>query len=220
MRSPLLRALDDIRARLLQTGRQPVLAMHHAVSRVLRLDPFRGPTLAASPKHEWLELVKYWRDGGEAPVWFCAEPERTDLALIAPRARRLVNSYRLPVDQRLLVSGVRPSGIGWYEFDRPGWFVWEGWALNPETAGAGAAADQGPAHAPVAAYVRRRDEPAVMVMGGRHLQSSGPPARFELSIDGRVFDRCPACTRILPADRAARVGSLAQAIPGFAEPVE
>lgn len=186
--SPSLRALDDIRARLLRSDRQPVLAMHHAVSRVLRVDPLRGPTLAAPPKGEWLELVKYWRDGGQAPVWFLAEPERTDLALIDPRARRLVNSYRPPVDQRFFLSGVRPSGVDWYEFDRPGWFVAEGWALTPETAGVAAAADHGPAYAPVAAYVRRRDQPAVMVIGGRHLESSGTPARFELSVDGRVIE--------------------------------
>lgn len=186
--SPSLRALDDIRARLPHTDPQPVLAMHHAVSRVLRLEPPRGPTLAAPPRREWLELVKYWRDGGEAPVWFLAEPERTDLALIDPRARRLVNSYRLPVDRRFFLSGVRPSGIDWYEFDRPGWFVAEGWALTPETAGEATANAQGPAYAPVSAYVRRRAEPAVMVIGGRHLQGSGAPARFELSIDGRAVD--------------------------------
>jgi len=162
--------------------------MHHAVSRVLRLETLQGTTLAAPPRHEWLELVKYWRDGGEAPVWFLAEPERSDLALIDPRAHRLVNSYRLAVDQRFFLSGVRPSGIDWYEIDRPEWFVAEGWALTPETAGVAAAADHGPASAPVAAYVRRRDEPAVLVIGGRHLQSSSTPARFELSVDGRVID--------------------------------
>lgn len=186
--SPSLRALEDIRARLPRRDRQPVLAMHHAISRVLRLEPHRGPSLPAPPKREWLELVNYWRDGGTAPIWFLAEPDRTDLALIDPRARRLVGSYRLPVDQRFFLSGVRPSGVDWYELDRPGWFVAEGWALTPETAGVAAAANHGPAHAPVTAYVRRRDEPAVMVIGGRHLGDTRIPARFELSLDGRVID--------------------------------
>lgn len=186
--SPSLRALDDVRARLSRTDRHPVLAMHHAVSRVLRLEPLRGPTMAAPPKREWLELVNYWRDGGEAPVWFLAEPERTDLALIDPRARRLLNTYRLPVDRRFFLSGVRPSGVDWYEFDRPGWFAAEGWALTPETAGVAAAADHGPAQAPVRAYIRRRAESAVMVVGGRHLQGGAIAARFELSLDGRVID--------------------------------
>lgn len=185
--SPSLHALDDVRARLTQSARPPVLAMHHAVSRVLRLEPLLEPTLPAPPKREWLELVKYWLEGGEAPIWFLAEPERTDLALIDPRARRLVKRYRLPVDRRYFLSGVRPSGVDWYELDRPGWFVAEGWALTPETAGVAAASDHGPSYAPVAAYVRRRDDAAVMMIGGRHLQNSATPARFELSVDGRVI---------------------------------
>jgi hypothetical protein len=186
--SPSLRALEDVRARLPQSDRPPVLAMHHAVSRVVRLEPYRGPTLAAPPKREWLELVNYWRDGGDAPVWFLAEPERTDLALVDPRARRLVNTYRLPVDLRFFLSGVRPTGVDWYELDRPGWFLAEGWALTPETAGVASADNRGPAFGPITAYVRRRDEPAVIVVGGRHLQPSRAPARFEMSIDGRVID--------------------------------
>lgn len=186
--SPSLRALDDVRARLPGTARQPVLAMHHAVSRVVRLDPLPGPTLASPDKQEWLELVEYWLGGGEAPVWFLAEPERTDLALFDPQARRLVSRYRLQVDQRFFLSGVRPSGVDWYEFDRPGWFVGEGWALTPETAGVAAAAARGPGRAPVAAYVKRRDAAAVMMVGGRHLLAGGPPARFELAVDGDVLD--------------------------------
>ena len=36
--------------------------------------------LPAPPKHEWLELVNYWNRGGRAPIWFVADPPRSDLA--------------------------------------------------------------------------------------------------------------------------------------------
>ncbi len=186
--SPSLRALDTIRERLLRAERRPVLAMHHAVSRVLRLEDLPASTVPAPPKYEWLELVKYWNSGADAPIWFLAEPERTDLALIDPTQRRLLGSYRLPFDRRFFMSGVRPSGVDWYEIDSPGWFAAEGWALMPETAGIASTGARGPDRAPITAYVRRRADAAVAIVGGRHLDPGGKPARFDLSIDDRPIE--------------------------------
>ncbi|HUE87070.1 MAG TPA: DUF2723 domain-containing protein, partial [Vicinamibacterales bacterium] len=186
--SPSLRALKDVRAAMAHTDPPPILAMHHAVSRVTRLEPLPPSTLASPPGREWLELVKYWRDGGQAPIWFLAEPERTDLALIDPHARRLVRSYRLPVDRRFFMSGSRPSGVDWLAINPPGWFAAEGWALTPESGGVAAEAGRGPAFGGATAYVRRRDGPAVLMIGGRHLLKGGPAAKFELLLDGRTLD--------------------------------
>ena len=44
--------------------------------------PAFSERLAAPPRHEWLELVKYWNGGGRGPVWFVADPLRSDLALV------------------------------------------------------------------------------------------------------------------------------------------
>jgi hypothetical protein len=186
--SPSLRALKDVRAAMAHTDPTPTLAMHHAVSRVTRLEPLPPSTLASPPGREWLELEKYWRDGGQAPIWFLAEPERTDLALIDPHARRLVRSYRLPVDRRFFMRGLRPSGVDWLEINPPGWFAAEGWALTPESGGVAEEAGRGPAFGGVTAYVRRRAGPAVLMIGGRHLQKGGPAAKFELLLDGRTLD--------------------------------
>ena len=49
------------------------------------------------------------------------------------------------------MSGVRPNEMDWHVFDAPGWYLGEGWALTPETAGvagggssrAGSRADRG-----------------------------------------------------------------------------
>lgn len=185
--SPSLRAFGDTRQRQPATGPRPVLAMHHAVSRVLRLERLPAETLASPPKHEWLALVEYWLNGGESPVWFLAEPERTDLESVDPHARRLLSRYRLAVDRRFFLSGVRPAGVDWYEIDRPGWFLAGGWGLTPESAGVAVADGRGPSRGPISAYVRRRDEDAVMMVGGRHLKGA-TPARFELAVDGRLID--------------------------------
>jgi hypothetical protein len=186
--SPSLRALDSIRDRLSRTEQRPVLAMHHAISRVLRLEGVPAPTLSSPPKHEWLELARYWNNSGDAPIWFLAEPERTDLALIDPNGRHLVDSFRLPVDRRFFMSGLRPSGVDWYQIDVPSWFAGEGWALTPETAGVASADGKGPGRAPITAYVRRRVEAAVVMIGGRYLDPGEKVARFDLSIDGRPID--------------------------------
>jgi hypothetical protein len=186
--SPSLRALDAIRDRLPLAERRPVLAMHHAAARVLRLEDLPVPTLRAPAKHEWLELVKYWISGGDAPIWFLAEPERTDLALVDPSSRHLVRSYRLPLNRRFFMTGVRPSGIDWYEIDAPSWFAAEGWALTHETAGIASEDRRGPDYAPINAFVTRRADAAVVMVGGRHLDPGGKSVRLDLSIDGHPMD--------------------------------
>jgi hypothetical protein len=87
------------------------------------------------------------------------------------------------------MSGAQPSGVDWYELREPGWFAGEGWALTPETAGVAWRDDQGPARGPIAAWIRRRAEGAMMMIGGRNLGSCGQPdERFEVRMDGRLLD--------------------------------
>jgi ABC-type antimicrobial peptide transport system permease subunit len=42
-------------------------------------------TLPATAGFEWLELVNLWKDGYEGPIWFLADPRRTDLRQIDPQ---------------------------------------------------------------------------------------------------------------------------------------
>jgi hypothetical protein len=144
----------------------------------------------ASPvKHEWLELVKYWEGGGDDPVWFLAEPARTDLALIDPPSRRLMTAYRWPFAAGPFVGGVRPGDIDWYEIKAPGWFAGEGWALTPETAGVAKLDGKGPDRAPITAWVRRRPGATTLMIGGRNLGAAGEAlVRFDARIDDRTID--------------------------------
>lgn len=199
-----------------QTPPTPVVAMHRRVltesrrAREWQGDGFPWTVLPAPIGHEWLELVKYWQGGGQAPIWFIADPRRTDLALIDPASRGLVRHYAWTVERvaadplsrqtassfpqlfawPALVGGARPDVMDWYVIAPPQWFVGEGWALTPETAGIANQEQKGPGY-PVGAvaHVRHRRDATRLVIGGRNLGAPGDPnVRFSLDVDGRVLD--------------------------------
>jgi hypothetical protein len=187
MGEPGYQAISAVRRELGHaTGDRPVLAAHQEVGLALRGDRLDARYLPFPRGHEWLEMVKYWRDGGSAPVWFLGESGRTDLALIDPSVRTLRGEYRFPFKNRFFMSGARPHAVSWYEFAEPGWMAGEGWALTPETGGIAWRHGRGPGLRPIAAWIRRRSEPALMMIGGRNLGQSGEPdVRFEVALDGR-----------------------------------
>ena len=100
-----------------------------------RMPLFAGK-LPSPPQHEWLELVKYWNAGGRTPVWFVADPLRTDIDMVDhPDPDRIPVAVAVPGAR---LSGVRPNEMDWYVIERPGWYLGEGWSLTPETAGVAA----------------------------------------------------------------------------------
>jgi hypothetical protein len=167
-----------------------VMAMHQALLRPLEAEPRPvGTRLASPPRREWLELVRHWQGGATGPVWFLADPRRTDLALIDPQARRDAETFTWGVTSMSLLGGMRPADVRWYRLGEPGWFATEGWSLTPETAGMARLMGKGPHLAPIHASVRRRAEPALLLVGGRHLGGTGdPPVSFTVALDGRQLD--------------------------------
>jgi hypothetical protein len=219
--APAFRMLADMRQRSAEKGpypfsaeRLPILAMHRREDLDLRRPiqwiggamPRTAMRLPAPPKHEWLELVKYWNSGGRNPVWFVADPLRSDLALVdhAASPRR---SYDWPSHAPVLLGGVRPSAMDWYVLDTPGWYLGEGWALTPETAGVAGEDHRGPAQAPIHGWIHRRAGAAVLMIGGRNMTTTA--SHLRVSIDDRPID-----------DRAVAPGSFLQMIdlpPGALE---
>lgn len=214
--SPVSRALADIRK---DADAHPGIAIgiHHPFARSIKAEGAgKAEALAAPPKHEWLELVKWWRAGGRGPVWFLADPRRTDLALIDPQAQTVLREYSWPFSSRVYLGGIRPDGLRWIVIDEPGWFAGEGWHLTPETAGVARADRRDLGQGPIAAWVRRRDEAALVMIGGRHLGSgSGPAARVSLRIDGREIEHwiVPAATPSFLRFVPLPPGTLAGATP-------
>ncbi|MBI4888005.1 MAG: hypothetical protein HY824_13000 [Acidobacteria bacterium] len=186
---PAFQAIDAAAAYAKTTPPSVVFA-HQSLYRALQADGRMLPLVEPSRLYEWLGPVSYWRKGGTGAVWFFADPRRTDLDLIDPQARLDVVRYSWAVAARPEMSGTRPLGADWYRMPPPGWFAGEGWSLTPETGGLAQATATGPDHRSIEAWVRRREGPLHLVVGGRHLGNPGdPPAEFELALDGVVRDR-------------------------------
>ena len=98
-----------------------MLGLHQTFQRPLEAEavPIREQ-LPSPPRREWLELVRYWRDGNTAPVWFLADPRRTDLALIDPRSRGDRRDFAWHFSSLSELGGMRPAGVEWYRMRPPG----------------------------------------------------------------------------------------------------
>jgi hypothetical protein len=137
--------------------------------------------LPAPPQHEWLEAVRYWNGGGHAPLWFVVDPHRAAIDLVQHGSPF---RYRLAIPYPVLVSGTRPGDADWYRVDRPDWYVGEGWALTPESAGVAERDHRGLQYGPIEAWVRRSaTSGAAFLIGGRNFEPTAQPA-VRISLDG------------------------------------
>ncbi len=184
--SPPRRALEAMRAEIDRSGQPGALAMHQAFRRPLEAEDVPVTrVLRAPPRQEWLEAVRFWREGNLTPLWMLADPRRTELALVDPSSRRDQTTFPWAFNSLSTVGGMRPSDVTWYRLQAPGWFAAEGWSLTPETAGMARLMGRGPHLGPITAWVRRRTEPARVLIGGRNLGAvGGPGATFTLRLDG------------------------------------
>ena len=158
--------------------------------------------LPSPPKHEWLEVVKYWNGGGRQPVWFVADPPRSDLALF--RRQRPPVRYRWPFDIPLVMGGVRPNEMDWYMIDPPDWYLGEGWAVTPETAGV--ARETGAARDEAAFKVGCGAGRAGDADGWRTKPGKRGAGTCDVAVDGRPVDEGQSGAGILPADAHASRG--------------
>lgn len=194
MDAPVFRMLGDMEAATHPEGAAvsttPILAMHRREFFDLRRPfqwvgdrlPLFAQRLTTPPKHEWLEVVNYWNSGGREPVWFVADPLRSDLALFRYAPRPI--TYRWPFHAAMLLGGARPSELDWHVIDSPDWYLGEGWALTPETAGTAREDRKGPGFGEIQGWVRRYSKPMTLMIGGRNLADAGPNAKVEVRIDG------------------------------------
>jgi hypothetical protein len=184
--SPIARAMAAMAA---ESTPQPVAA-HHVFGRAFEADPRVDRPLTARRGREWLEVASRWAKDGHGPRWLLAEPHRTDIALFDPVSRQVRGQYDWTFDASRYIGGTRPGPVVWHELsEQPGWIAGEGWALSPELAGVASRDGAGLPHGPIEARVRRRSEPSVAIIGGRHLgASSDVPVRIEVSIDDQPLE--------------------------------
>ena len=117
--------------------------------------------LDAPTGHEWLELVRYWREGGAGRTWLLADLRRTDLALIDPASRHANGHYDWSTPFAAgVVGGTRPGALDWVVIDGPpAWFLGQGWALSPEIAGVSNVDGKGPSRGGAVGWMRRSAAP-------------------------------------------------------------
>ena len=169
----------------------PIIGMHRRVltesRRAREWDgPLPGTLLPAPRDYEWLELTRTFKETDD-PVWFLADPRRTDLALVDSQYRR-TREYRWPFNPAVYLGGGRPGQVDWHIYDGPGWFLERGWALTPEIAGITDRDGWGPHRQPSVGWIRRRPGSALMLLGGRHLGAANEPlVRLIASIDDRAI---------------------------------
>ena len=112
--SPTVRVLAAMKAAA-QGGPPVALGMHQTFKRPLEAEDVAFATVLPSPPRlEWLELTKFWRAGRTEPVWFLADPARSDLALIDPASLSASTEFRWPLVARPAFGGMRPSAVRWY----------------------------------------------------------------------------------------------------------
>ena len=215
--SPTARVVAAISAAAM-SEKPGALAFHQTFRRPLEAESVSiEPRLASPPRREWLELNRYWREGHTEPLWFLADPTRSDLALVDPKSRSTRADFAWRFRSLSEIGGMRPAAVSWFRLGPPGWFAEQGWALTPETAGIARLMGQGPSLGPITAWVRRRNNPVRMVVGGRNLGSrTDPAASFALAIDGRPVAQWDATPGFflhefdVPADSLAGDGPLAR----------
>ena len=190
-KAPAFRLLDDMAAAARTTPAPPVLAMDRRnafdfrrpiVWAADRMPPV-ARTLATPPQHEWLEAVKYWNEGGRAPVWFVVDPMRTSIDLVQHGEP---SRYRWPLPYPVLVGGARPNEMDWYRVERPEWYVGEGWSLTPEAAGVAEVDRRGLAYGSIEGRAARDTFGGVLMIGGRNFDPALRP-RLTVVVGGRAI---------------------------------
>ena len=134
---PAFRVIEDMVRESADVRPGGVFA-HYALYRSLQVAA--PPSLGVVPprrNQEWLAPIEYWRGGGREPVWFLADPRRTDLELYDPRS--VTEVTQVP-------RGAAPDSPPWAGPDRrerrgtasrrpPGWWARDGRSrLKPEAA--------------------------------------------------------------------------------------
>jgi hypothetical protein len=189
--APVFRAYQDMRSTLAVTNPPPVLRMHHQVWwGIRRVIDWNRRSWDVGPQpfpgdHEWLGIVSHFRSGSSRPVWLLGDLRRTDISQFDRRGRSLGGRYERPEGGRVLIGGTRLDGVLWWKIEQPAWMLGTGWSLTPEIAGITAKDGTQPARRPAEIFLRRRDGPSRVLVGGRYI-SGRTPAVLTLNVEGRA----------------------------------
>jgi hypothetical protein len=192
--SPAFAALAELQRRL--ASEPGAVGMHQTLARSAQTVNFGNARVLDAPAmRESSELARYWREGHTGPVWFLADPGRTDLELVDPLSRRLQAHYLWAFDRDRFIGGVRPDIVDLIRIDSPpGWYAEEGWHLTPETLNR----SEEQRRTEGVAHIRNRPGAALLVIGAESWRDAGSVTltlgdrqldRWDLPARGTVFKR-------------------------------
>jgi hypothetical protein len=214
--TPAFAAIRELHQRL--ASEPGTIGLHQALARSVATQSFgKTRVLGSPPMREWLEVTKYWREGNTAPVWFLADPARTDIELIDPLSRTTIGHYVWNFPRLQFMGGSRPDIVDLIRIDSPpGWFGEQGWHLTPETLNM--SERRGLSQA--IAYVKNRPDAALLILGA---ESTGASADVVLSIDDRMVAKWNVPTGgrsfnrlTLPAGSLAGSATLSKLVASYA----
>jgi hypothetical protein len=184
--SPAFAALAELQ-RILRDDPGAAVGMHQGLARSVQTQNLGNARVLKAPTmREWLELASYWRTGNRSPVWFLADPARTDIELIDPSSRAIRAHYVWNFPRLQFIRGVRPDIVDLIRIESPpGWFAEEGWHLTSETLNM----SERLGHRQAVAYIKNRPGPALLVIGGESTSPAGAsPAQVSLTLNDRQID--------------------------------
>jgi len=178
--APVFRVLQDMQRARPALVAAPSFKLHHQVWWGVRraVEWYHSTWDLGWPPHpgdhEWLGIVKDFRDGGASDVWYLTDLSRNDVVLFDRRQRTQAGRYVLAPDVRALVGGTRLDSLSWWRIQQPGWMLGTGWAILPEARGITTTDRTGPHLKPAEAFLRRDARPGRLMIGGRYYGGSAP----------------------------------------------
>ncbi|MBI2221494.1 MAG: DUF2029 domain-containing protein [Acidobacteria bacterium] len=185
--APAMRVLSDMHQRASE-ARPAFVTGHRNLLRIHEILPSPPPwhMVWSRARRARRALVEHWARGNSTPVWFLANPQRTDLALFDRRSQSVLGAYELDVRAARMLGGLRPRAVRWLELRPPAWIAVQGFALTPEINDMSERRREGPSWNGAIALIRRVPKGAVLAVAGRHVgPASDPPVRVVIEVDGR-----------------------------------
>lgn len=156
-----------------------VLAAHYTMERYLDRSPTSTERLPSGIDDSTPRLLEYWLAGGRRDVLFLADSERTDLASIDPRARRVLGHWRWPLDVERFMPGARPLSTKLVRIVPPAWVAGPGWLLSLEAS----RPEQAARASERLAYLRPLGEPEFLLLAGEP-ETEAPDCVLHLELAG------------------------------------
>jgi hypothetical protein len=179
--SPPAQAIEFLR--LQDTGARRIhVAGNFVFTRYLQRLSERFTVMYARPMMARYALNEYWKGGGEEPILFLKDRQRTMTFFFASDGVQLLQRWQWPAAVRPLMMGERPGEIDLVRLDPPSWFSESGFMLSAEAGTPDVVARQ-----PHALYIHRSSAQHLLSVTGSVVSQA--TVDVDVRVGGRVQER-------------------------------